>query len=88
MEWPCTARPRPGTIIGVKAADGVMCFAVAIPTDLCMHVQQAGAAPSGPGPMADGPAARQSDTVPLPGGTHMPLIGFGTYKVDSVDAVK
>jgi diketogulonate reductase-like aldo/keto reductase len=26
--------------------------------------------------------------VPLPGGARMPLIGFGTYKVDSVDAVR
>ena len=33
-------------------------------------------------------AEGQPDAVPLPGGARMPLIGFGTYKVESVDAVR
>ena len=33
-------------------------------------------------------APPQSDSVLLPGGARMPLIGFGTYKVDKADSVR
>ena len=37
-----------------------------------------------------GPQLRppQSDSLLLPGGARMPLIGFGTYKVDKADSVR
>jgi len=43
---------------------------------------------------AGGAAAEQAepvqepDAVRLPGGGRMPLIGFGTYKVESEDAIR
>ena len=30
----------------------------------------------------------QSSTLTFPGGAKMPLIGFGTYKVDKADSVR
>lgn len=30
----------------------------------------------------------QSPVITLPGGTALPLIGFGTYKIDSADTVR
>ena len=33
-------------------------------------------------------APPQSDSLLLPGGARMPLIGFGTYKVDKADSVR
>lgn len=33
-------------------------------------------------------ARAQQDYVLLPGGAHLPLIGFGTYKVTSEDTIK
>lgn len=52
-------------------------------------VLQAGAAAgAGPGPTTDAAPERQLDAVTLPGGSRMPLIGFGTYKVDSTEAIR
>ena len=33
-------------------------------------------------------SARQPDSTLLPGGASLPLLGFGTYKVDSADVIR
>lgn len=37
---------------------------------------------------AEAAPVREPDAVPLPGGGRLPLIGFGTYKVESEDAIR
>ncbi len=51
---------------------------------------QGGAAGAGGGAATEAePAAeRQPDAVPLPGSGRLPLVGYGTYKVDSVEPIR
>ena len=52
-------------------------------------VSQQGATPGVACAAAVAPAQeRQPDAVPLPGGKRLPLLGFGTYKVDGVDSIR
>jgi hypothetical protein len=58
-----------------------------IPADIQCINEKAGVASAEPGPTGGAATEGQCDAVPLPGGSRLPLIGFGTYKVESVDAI-